>query len=83
MTTCLSKQLLYHSWGSFGAGHLVKTATNPMEQEAILNAPPPPGSRVGNYFLAYVRSQMNPHIFAKFGANLCSRLADFPHFFDF
>ena len=40
----------------------------------------PLGSWEGNYFLAYVRSQMNPHMCAKFGANLSSHLADFPHF---
>ena len=43
----------------------------------------PLGSRGGNYCLAYVRSQMNPHRCAKFGANLSSCLADFPHFFYF
>ena len=37
-------------------------------------------SREGNNLLAYVRSRMNPHNCAKFGANLSSRLADFPHF---
>ena len=40
----------------------------------------PLGSRGGNYFLAFVHSQMNPHMCAIFGANRSSRLADFPHF---
>ena len=40
----------------------------------------PLGSRGGNYFLAHVRSQMNPHMCAKFGANRSSRLADFTYF---
>ena len=40
----------------------------------------PLGSRGGNYVLAHVRSQMNPHMCAKFGANRSSRLGDFTHF---
>ena len=41
------------------------------------------GSRGGNYYLAYVRSQMIPHMCAKFGPNRSSRLADFPHSFNY
>ena len=38
------------------------------------------GSRGANYFLAYVHSQMNPPMCAKFGANWSIRLVVIPDF---
>ena len=38
----------------------------------------PLGSRGPNYFLAYVHTQMNPHMCAKFGANWSIRLVVIP-----
>ena len=38
----------------------------------------PPGSRGPNYCLAYVHTQMNPHMCVKFGANWSIRLVVIP-----
>ena len=71
-----------HECTKVGANQASRLATFP-RLEFFYHINPsncPLGSRGGNYFLAHVRSQMNPHMCVKFGANRSSRLADFTHF---
>ena len=83
--TQLSEDTGYLWCGLLGQAHrpAIRLALWPHFPDHINPSKCPLGSRGGNYFLAYIRSQMNPHMCAKFGANLSSRLADFPHFFLF